>query len=76
MNLGVKRESVVDSSRQDDHVSLNHLNSNPLVILVTNIKVATAVQDETNLLISMEVLLKEHLDLCTWGGRNSQFVRH
>lgn len=65
MNLCVERESVVDSSGEDNHVSLDYLDPDPLVSLVTNIKVAAAIQDETNLLVGVKVLLKEHLDLCT-----------
>jgi hypothetical protein len=65
MNLGIECESVVDSSRKDNHVPLDYLDPDPLVSLITDIKVAAAVQNETNLLVGMKVLLKEHLDLCT-----------
>ena len=65
MNLCVECESVVDSSGEDNHVSFDHLDPDPLVSLVSDIKVAAAIQDETNLLVSVKVFLKEHLDLCT-----------
>ena len=52
---------MINSSRQDDHVSFFYPNPNP--ILVTDIKVPTAFQAVADLLVSVHVLSEEVLQL-------------
>jgi hypothetical protein len=40
---------------QDDHITLFHKDTNPNVLLVTNIKVPRAIQDVTNLFVFMKM---------------------
>lgn len=54
---------MVDASRQGDQVPLVHCNADPFVLLVPDVKVGLAVQDVANLIIQVQVLLKEHLQL-------------
>ena len=59
----VAGESVVASLRKGHEVSLFDPDADPLVLLVADVKVAGSVQDVTDLLRVMDVLLKEGLDL-------------
>ena len=77
--LSVQGEAVVDPSRQDEQVAWRHLNPDPAVFLIPDVKVTWAFCDEPDLLVSVQVLLKEHLDLGVYkytykytrsGGRN------
>ncbi|MPC14039.1 hypothetical protein E2C01_006793 [Portunus trituberculatus] len=61
--LCVKGEAVVDPGRQDDQVSRCDFNSDPVVLLVSHVKVTRAFRDEANLFICVKVFLKEHFDL-------------
>lgn len=56
-------ETVVDASRQTDQVPLFHGDADPSVLLVPDVKVGLAIQDVANLVIQMQVFLKEHLQL-------------
>ena len=54
---------MINSSRQDDHVSFLYPNPNPLVIPVTDIKVPTTFQAVADLFVSVHVLSEEVLQL-------------
>ena len=54
---------MINSSRQDDHVSFFYPNPNPLVIPVTDIKVPTTFQAVADLFVSVHVLSEEVLQL-------------
>ncbi len=54
---------MVDPSWQSYEVSLDQLDTNPLITGVPNIKVATTIHNEPHLLIGMQVLLEEILNL-------------
>jgi hypothetical protein len=56
-------KSMVDSGGKNEEVVLFHSNAYPLVILTADIKVSSAVADVADLLIFMEVLIKECFDL-------------
>lgn len=59
----VQGEAMVDASWQRDQVPLAHGNADPPVLLVPDIKVGLAVQDVADLIVDMQVLLKEHVQL-------------
>lgn len=61
--LIIQSESMIHSSRQHNQVTLHTLNSNPPILSVSDIKVATAFQNEANFLIAVEMLFKEYLEL-------------
>lgn len=52
---------MVDAGWQRDHIPLLHGNTYPTVFLVPDIKVARPVKDVADLIIQMQMLLKEHL---------------
>lgn len=52
-------ESMINSCRQCDHVSLRQSDSYPAVIFVPNIKVRSSIQDVSNLIIEVQVFLIE-----------------
>jgi hypothetical protein len=54
---------VVYAWRQYDPVRLFEADSNPLICLRPNVKIAIALKDISDLLVLMQVLIKEHLDL-------------
>lgn len=66
--LLVQREAVINAGRKRDHVPLLHRNPDPLVLLVPDIEVPAALQDVADLLIQMQMFLKEHLDLVQGGA--------
>lgn len=59
----IHSETVVDASWQTDQVPLFHGNADPSVLFVPDVKVGLAIQDVANLIIQMQVFLKEHLHL-------------
>lgn len=59
----VQSEAMVDASWQRDQIPLAHSNADPPVFLVPDIKVGLAVQDVADLIVDVQVLLKEHLQL-------------
>eukprot|EP00197_Chlamydomonas_leiostraca_P002263 CAMPEP_0202858714 /NCGR_PEP_ID=MMETSP1391-20130828/1125_1 /ASSEMBLY_ACC=CAM_ASM_000867 /TAXON_ID=1034604 /ORGANISM="Chlamydomonas leiostraca, Strain SAG 11-49" /LENGTH=141 /DNA_ID=CAMNT_0049537659 /DNA_START=146 /DNA_END=571 /DNA_ORIENTATION=+ len=61
--VGVQGEPVVDALRQHQQVILAGLDADPPVLKVAHIKVAAAVQDEANLLVTVDVLCVECLQL-------------
>lgn len=66
-HLLVQCEAVIDAGRKSNHVPLLHGNPDPLVLLVPDIEVPTTLQDVADLLIQMQMFLKEHLDLVQGG---------
>lgn len=62
-NFRIQSEPVVYSGWQHNQVALDNLDSDPPVPAIANIKIATALQNVTDLLIRMKVLLKEHFEL-------------
>ena len=47
--IRIASESMIDAFRKRHQVALFHMNSNPLVVKVAHVKVATAAQNEANL---------------------------
>ena len=62
-HLWVESEAMIDASWQSYEVSLNQLDTNPLIPGVPHIKVATTWINEPHLLIGMQMLLEEIFDL-------------
>lgn len=60
---GIKSETMVNPSRQNNEITSVDVDSNPTVILIPHIKVATPLQTITYLLITMNVLCVEILQL-------------
>ena len=58
----VTRESMVTSFRQCHQIALFDVNANPLVLLVTDVKVSTAIDNVTDFFGVVDVFLKESLD--------------
>ena len=54
---------MVDSGGKNEQVVLLYQNSNPAIIGVANVKVAAAFQNETDLLVGVNVLREEDLQL-------------
>jgi hypothetical protein len=61
--LRISGESMIDARRQNDEITLLHGDANPLILGPTDIKKASSIQDIPNLLVLMQVLVKEHLHL-------------
>ena len=59
-HLSVQSEAVVYPSWKNDQVSRHHLDPDPPVLGVSDVKVSASFQDEANLLIGVKVLLKKH----------------
>lgn len=59
----IQGEAMVDAGRQGDQVPLAHGDADPSVLLVPHIKVGRAVQDVADLIVQVQMLLKEHLQL-------------
>lgn len=59
----IQGEAMVDAGRQGDQVPLAHGDADPSVLLVPHIKVSRAVQDVADLIIQVQMLLKEHFQL-------------
>lgn len=59
----IHREAMVDASWQCDHVPLAHGNAYPTVLLVPDVKVGFPIKDVADLIIQMQMLIKEHLKL-------------
>ena len=57
----VQNESMVYPSWKQDHVPFGAANSDPFVVRVSHIKVARALNNQTNLLIFVDVLGEERL---------------
>lgn len=69
----VQGEAMVDASREGDQVPFVHEDPNPSVLLVPDVKVGPAVQDVADLIVQMQVLLKEHLQL---RGQTEILISH
>lgn len=54
---------MIDTSWKDNEVTFNHFNSDPAILLIPHIKVATPFQNEPYFFICMKMLLKKDLDL-------------
>ena len=61
--LLIGREAVVDASGKDNHIILDKVNADPLVLLASDIEVALAINYIPNFLILMQMLGKKHLHL-------------
>lgn len=56
-------EAVVDAGWQCDHIALVHGDAYPTVFLVPDIEVGRPVKDVADLIVQMQMLVKEHLQL-------------
>ena len=54
---------MVDTTRQDDQVTLLKPNPDPVIALAPDVKVTCAIENISNLLVLMQMLAKERLDL-------------
>lgn len=61
--LLIGREAMVDASGKNNHIILDQVDADPLVLLASDVEVALAVNNIPNLLILVQVLGKEHLHL-------------
>jgi hypothetical protein len=61
--LRVSGESMIDTRRQNNEITLFHGDANPVVLNPTDIKIAISIEDIPNLLVLMQMLVKEHLHL-------------
>mmetsp|Transcript_12527 Transcript_12527/g.22531 ORF Transcript_12527/g.22531 Transcript_12527/m.22531 type:complete len:208 (+) Transcript_12527:185-808(+) len=61
--VGIHGEAVVDPFRKNDQVARRELHADPAFLLVADIKIATALQDVTNLIIRVDVLLEKCFQL-------------
>lgn len=59
----VHGEAMVDAGWQGDQVPLVHGDADPALPLVPDVKVGLAFQDVADLVVQVQVLLKEHLQL-------------
>lgn len=58
---------MVDACWQCDHIPLVHGNTYPTVFLVPDVEVRRPVKDVADLIIQMQMLVKEHLKLVSRG---------
>lgn len=56
-------EPMINACWKSDHVPFAHGNSDPSVIFIPDIKVASPIQDITDLIIQVQVLFIEHFQL-------------
>lgn len=56
--LGVRGESVVNSSRQDKHIALLNVDSDPHIVLVSYIKETRSIEHKADFLVLMQVSKK------------------
>jgi hypothetical protein len=66
--LRISGESMIDTRRQNYEITLLHGDANPVVLNATDIKIAISIEDIPNLLVLMQVLVKEHLHLILVNG--------
>jgi hypothetical protein len=57
--LMITSESMIDTFRQSHEVPLFHMDTDPVIIQVTNIKISRATQDKSNFFGVMNVLFKK-----------------
>lgn len=55
----VRGETMVDASRQNDHVVLLQPDAHPVVVLAAHVKVAGAVADVSDLLVLVQMFVEE-----------------
>lgn len=77
--LFIGSETVVDASRQNNHIVLDKVDTNPLVLLSADVEVSLAIENVPNLFVLVKMLGEERLDLLfvdiTHGGwRNTHLV--
>lgn len=58
---------MINACRQSYQVSFLHENPDPLVLFISDIKVAAALQDVADLIVQVQVLLVEDLNLAQKG---------
>ena len=51
----IENKSVISAGRQNDHVALQAMYSNPFIIQAANVKVSSAIQNKADFLIIMQV---------------------
>lgn len=63
--FGISRETVPDAGWQDDEIVLFNSNPNPLITIyaASHVEETLPVEDISDLLVLMQVLLEEHLHL-------------
>lgn len=54
---------MVDSGRQHQQIVFLHQNSNPMVVQISDVKVAASLQNEPDLLVGVNVLCEENFQL-------------
>ena len=59
----IQSEAVINAGRKNDQIALFYQNTDPLVVIISDVKVATAIKNESDLFIRVEMLFKKHLDL-------------
>jgi len=75
----VRREPMIDTRRQDNQVVFLKPDSHPVIILTSDIEVASSVANVSDLFVFVEVLIEEHFYFvfvdCAHGvGRDSDFI--
>ena len=70
---------MVDTRRQDNQVILLKPDSHPVIILTSDIEVASTVANVSDLFVFVEVLIEEHfhfvfVDCAHGGGRDGDFI--
>jgi hypothetical protein len=70
---------MIDPRRQNDQIIFHQPDPHPLVLLAADIKEALSVEDVTDLLVLMEMLVEKHLDLLLihvahFLGRNGDLI--
>lgn len=69
---------MIDARRHNSQISLLQSESDPIITLAPHIKVTCSIEDISDLLIFVEVLVEEDFDLFLVvgesGGRDSDFV--
>lgn len=61
--LTVRGEPMVDARRQDNEIPFLQPNAHPLVVYAPYVEKALPVEDVSNLLVLVQVLVEKHLDL-------------
>ncbi len=62
-NLDIQSEAMVDPGRHNEKIPLDNFHPDPLVIHIPHVKIAASIQNQSDFLVNVNMLLKKHLQL-------------
>jgi hypothetical protein len=76
--LLISSKTMIDSRRHNSQISLLQSQTNPIITLTSNVKVTSTIEDISDFLVFVKMLVEEYFDLFLvvgqCGGRNGDFV--